>query len=110
MAGLVPAIHVLLYGRRSKTWMPGTSPGMTEDKLVCHSGMRLLARPGMQGWIPVTLRIVFCAKKNGMCAYTEGAATTGTSLRLALLLGGAAFLFEQRDGRLSRRRRHPALR
>src|SRR5579883_1957597 len=27
MAGLVPAIHVLLRG---KTWMPGTSPGMTE--------------------------------------------------------------------------------
>ena len=27
MAGLVPAIHVLLAA--SKTWMPGTSPGMT---------------------------------------------------------------------------------
>ena len=26
MAGLVPAIHVLLA---AKTWMPGTSPGMT---------------------------------------------------------------------------------
>jgi hypothetical protein len=29
MAGLVPAIHVFLAGR-SETWMPGTSPGMTE--------------------------------------------------------------------------------
>jgi hypothetical protein len=29
MAGLVPAIHVLLLQYR-KTWMPGTSPGMTE--------------------------------------------------------------------------------
>jgi hypothetical protein len=28
MAGLVPAIHVLLCARR-KTWMPGTRPGMT---------------------------------------------------------------------------------
>src|SRR5207249_4004537 len=28
MAGLVPAIHVL-RGRRSKTWMPATSAGMT---------------------------------------------------------------------------------
>jgi hypothetical protein len=28
MAGLVPAIHVLL-GRKRKTWMPGTRPGMT---------------------------------------------------------------------------------
>jgi len=31
MAGLVPAIHVLLR-TRSKTWMPGTSPGMTEER------------------------------------------------------------------------------
>src|SRR5215213_4116526 len=29
MAGLVPAIHVLLRMNR-KTWMPGTRPGMTE--------------------------------------------------------------------------------
>jgi hypothetical protein len=31
MAGLVPAIHVfLLYA--AKTWMPGTSPGMTINR------------------------------------------------------------------------------
>src|ERR1043165_4226018 len=31
MAGLVPAIHVLLGdGQERKTWMPGTRPGMTE--------------------------------------------------------------------------------
>jgi hypothetical protein len=29
MAGLVPAIHVFLFRRCRKTWMPGTSPGMT---------------------------------------------------------------------------------
>jgi hypothetical protein len=28
MAGLVPAIHVLV--RTRKTWMPGTRPGMTK--------------------------------------------------------------------------------
>jgi hypothetical protein len=28
MAGLVPAIHVLLC---PKTWMPGMKPGMTDD-------------------------------------------------------------------------------
>jgi hypothetical protein len=28
MAGLVPAIHVLL-AERTKTWMPGIRPGMT---------------------------------------------------------------------------------
>jgi hypothetical protein len=29
MAGLVPAIHVFLDAA-TKTWMPGTSPGMTK--------------------------------------------------------------------------------
>ena len=29
MAGLVPAIHVFLCFAAAKTWMPGTSPGMT---------------------------------------------------------------------------------
>jgi len=29
MAGLVPAIHVLRQAD-AKTWMPGTSPGMTK--------------------------------------------------------------------------------
>jgi hypothetical protein len=31
MAGLVPAIHVL---SGEKTWMPGTSPGMTSGKFL----------------------------------------------------------------------------
>ena len=31
MAGLVPAIHVFLLFVRLRTWMPGTSPGMTEN-------------------------------------------------------------------------------
>jgi len=29
MAGLVPAIHVLAVSEERKTWMPGSSPGMT---------------------------------------------------------------------------------
>jgi hypothetical protein len=32
MAGLVPAIHAFLD--LSKTWMPGTRPGMTEEGLA----------------------------------------------------------------------------
>jgi len=32
MAGLVPAIHVFLE-KRSKTWMAGTRPGMTQQML-----------------------------------------------------------------------------
>jgi hypothetical protein len=30
MAGLVPAIHVFLG---TKTWMPGTRPGMTKEDI-----------------------------------------------------------------------------
>src|SRR5229473_5963089 len=34
MAGLVPAIHVFFLAvSRSKTWMPGTRPGMTEQNI-----------------------------------------------------------------------------
>jgi len=29
MAGLVPAIHVVLQIHYRKSWMPGSSPGMT---------------------------------------------------------------------------------
>jgi hypothetical protein len=44
MAGLVPAIHDLLFGSR-RTWMPGTSPGMTAEYLakvaVCYPKYRV---------------------------------------------------------------------
>jgi hypothetical protein len=33
MAGLDPAIHAVPLLRR-KTWMPGSSPGMTTDKAL----------------------------------------------------------------------------
>src|SRR5665213_240155 len=32
MAGLVPAIHVLLPVGGQKTWMPGIKPGMTAER------------------------------------------------------------------------------
>jgi len=35
MAGLVPAIHVLKSIAASKTWMPGTRPGMTMNLWTC---------------------------------------------------------------------------
>ncbi len=34
VAGLVPAIHVFARSRQSKTWMPGTRPGMTVESFV----------------------------------------------------------------------------
>jgi hypothetical protein len=39
MAGFIPAIHV--FGRYVvKTWMPGTSPGMTNQRFVTSSPVR----------------------------------------------------------------------
>jgi len=32
MAGLVPAIHVLLIREKRKTWMPATRAGMTDER------------------------------------------------------------------------------
>jgi hypothetical protein len=36
VAGLVPAIHVFASAQ-SRTWMPGTRPGMTEDELIAQT-------------------------------------------------------------------------
>src|SRR5689334_72883 len=42
MAGLVPAIHA--FGARTwqKTWMPGTSPGMTTEQFMTPSRIHRL--------------------------------------------------------------------
>jgi hypothetical protein len=37
MAGLVPAIHVFSCRDTGKTWMPGTTPGMTVDIPLQHT-------------------------------------------------------------------------
>jgi hypothetical protein len=34
MAGLDPAIHVFLSLAATRTWMPGTSPGMTTFNIL----------------------------------------------------------------------------
>jgi predicted 3-demethylubiquinone-9 3-methyltransferase (glyoxalase superfamily) len=42
MAGLVPAIHAFLTRPEIKTWMPGTSPGMTRENPPRFQGWPLL--------------------------------------------------------------------
>jgi hypothetical protein len=42
MAGLVPAIHAFVLQER-KTWMPGTRPGMTDERGLAYSAARLAA-------------------------------------------------------------------
>jgi hypothetical protein len=56
MAGLVPAIHVLAAIAAAKTWMPGTSPGMTTSldaratkRSSWPSGSGVLDRPVKPG-------------------------------------------------------------
>jgi len=43
MAGLVPAIHALTTATLLRTWMPGTSPGMT--RIVINSAKTRFASP-----------------------------------------------------------------
>src|ERR1700687_132004 len=39
MAGSVPAVHVFV-ARSTKTWMPGTRPGMTSARETTHEAIR----------------------------------------------------------------------
>jgi len=48
MAGLVPAIHVFIYARR--TWMPGTRPGMTKFMVSGRGRARPYAAACSRGW------------------------------------------------------------
>jgi hypothetical protein len=43
MAGLVPAIHVLSSTHVRKTWMPGTRPGMTNERVAAVSSANAFA-------------------------------------------------------------------
>src|SRR2546421_6352092 len=50
-----PAIHVFLAEKLSKTWMPGTGPGMTSWVGVC-AGKKFLAGCDHPPWDSTTLR------------------------------------------------------
>src|SRR5215213_1856598 len=58
MAGLVPAIHVLFV--LGKSWMPGTSPGMTQERFVrpALSLLTLLLFAGSGGAADAPRRVV----------------------------------------------------
>ncbi len=53
MAGLVPAIHVFSRAR-PKTWMPGTSPGMTTFSV-------LISVEKNYAWLATVLPSAACA-------------------------------------------------
>ncbi len=42
MAGLVPAIHAFYLIHPAKTWMPGTRPGMTEERMLPEQKLDVL--------------------------------------------------------------------
>jgi hypothetical protein len=48
MAALVPAIHVFKV-RDNKTWMPGTGPGMTAERLLNFISHYLAWPPDLNG-------------------------------------------------------------
>jgi hypothetical protein len=66
MAGLVPAIHVLLGARGRKTWMPATSAGMTSQNPM-PSVFRLGNAPGPRGALDNPAKNTFAAANTGFC-------------------------------------------
>ena len=124
MAGLVPAIHVLLVAR--KTWVPGTRPGMTTERpcigatvkcgasltavvadIVASASLRFAHRPQEPAVKPFRVSIVQCrgspyevgrAQKLAFAATPKGRAS-----HLDGQLGGMSQPFEWPPRRASRR-------
>ena len=85
MAGLVPAIHVCLAAR--KTWMPGTSPGMTKE-----AALSILLTPACIGSVRIPNRIVMPAMTT-RTADEEGHVTDDTmAYYLARARGGVGLI------------------
>jgi len=83
MAGLVPAIHVFPTNVVAKTWMPGTSPGMTKEK-ACMSGPQ----------VQIPLRLQFSDAHNAALVGGHEAreqVTHGDILRLHGVAAGGHF-------------------
>jgi hypothetical protein len=55
MPGLVPGIHVFASIKTRKTWMAGTGPAMTKDRLLSTRGdlLMLSLKREMQSLYPV---------------------------------------------------------
>jgi 5-formyltetrahydrofolate cyclo-ligase len=71
MAGLVPAIHVLLLWGDIKTWMPGTKPDMTE----------LMAEPVQKNDLKAALRRAALARRDALPADVRAAAAEAIAAR-----------------------------
>src|SRR5216683_1225294 len=97
MAGLVPAIYVLLAEAQQKTWMPATSAGMTAGEVILHPLRRaqiLLeererAAPGEVGGGLVV------ARSAGVVV--EGVLGAGINVEAVALVAGLERRFEGRD-------------
>src|SRR5882757_10183964 len=101
MAGLVPAIHVLLADHSTgKTWMPGPRPGMTNERpapampLLIDILLAGIVLGGMYALIAMGLtlqygvaRIMNLSHGEGMIAAAFGAHWAFTAMALSPLLG-----------------------
>ena len=97
MAGLVPAIHDLLW---KKTWMPGIKPGMTNGKDMQGKRILLIVGGGIAAY--KSLDLVRRLKERGASVraiLTRGGAEFVTPLSLATLTEQRAFtdLFDLKD-------------
>ena len=57
MAGLVPAIHV--FAKARKTWMPGSSPGMTKGKVMAPHGTIVIGEKSTNQLFGCTKFLIF---------------------------------------------------
>src|SRR2546430_563481 len=98
MPGLVPAIHVLVAANtKEKTWMPGTSPGMTKEKNNSRglSDSTVAVRPGVvhyQSLTEPTMTTIAQATANQKTEISKSARWTGR------VLSGLVIVFLLFDG------------
>jgi hypothetical protein len=57
MPGLVPGIHVFGERRRNKTWMAGTSPAMTSEKIIVNAMFTTFVRVRFTNVFDATVRM-----------------------------------------------------
>ena len=92
MAGLVPAIHVFAP-RRSKTWMPGTSPGMTS--LLCSRRRRshhtIYCPPLIDSVEPVMAPASSAARNTTARAISSGSPRRLTGISGRMLFSSTSF-------------------
>jgi hypothetical protein len=101
MAGLVPAIHV--SPRVPRTWMPGTSPGMTEERGACNNTCRCL-------WVLAFARTTRWTSnfKQRTSSLRGAMRRSNPEPRVRFWIASLAMTRERHESTFSRRASHPS--